>query len=163
MKKLLLCMCLFICIVSCSKNSSNDSNNSQSESSDIYLKVKIEGEEIKFTGARMPNEKGCAIISDNNGGSRMVAYDGTQYINFWLSKVPLNTITTTSYTYAQTSTIDWQLNGYQIMAGSLVLTFNKITNGKHTGTFSGNINMTHNGTTKVTPVTGEFNNLEIVQ
>ena len=93
----------------------------------------------------------------------MVAYDGTQYINFWLSKVPLNTITTTSYTYAQTSSIDWQLNGYQIMGGSTVLTFTKITNGKHTGTFSGNINMTHNGTTKVTPVTGEFNNLEIVQ
>lgn len=161
MKKLLLGMCLFIFAVSCSKKT--DSNDSNSGSTDVYLKVKIEGEETKFVGPRMPNEKGCAIISDNNGGSRMVAYDGTQYINFWLSKVPLSTITTTSYTYAQTSSIDWQLNGYQIMAGSLVLTFNKITNGKHTGTFSGTINMTHNGTTKATPVSGEFNNLEIVQ
>jgi hypothetical protein len=161
MKKLFLGMCLLIFAVSCSKKTSDDSN---STSTDIYLKVKIEGEEIKFVGPRMPNEKGCAIISDNNGGSRMVAYDGTQYINFWLSKVPLNTITTTSYTYTpRSSYIDWQLNGYQIMDGSVVLTFNKIINGKHTGTFSGNINMTHNGTTKVTPVTGEFNNIEIVQ
>lgn len=162
MKNLLLGMCLFVFAVSCSKTS-NDSTDPNSGVTDVYLKVKIEGDEIKFVGPRMPNEKGCAIVSDNNGGSRMVAYDGTQFINFWLSKVPLNTITTTSYTYAQTSTIDWQLNGYQIMAGSLVLTFSKITNGKHTGTFSGNINMTHNGTTKVTPVTGEFNNIEIVQ
>ena len=160
MKKLLLGMCLLIFAVSCSKKTSDDSN---STTTDIYLKVKIEGEEIKFVGPKMPNETGCAIVSDNNGGSRLVAYDGFQYINFWLTKVPLNTISTTSYTYAQTSSIDWQLNGYKIMAGSLVLTFNKITNGKHTGTFSGNVNMTHNGTTKVTPVTGEFNNIEIVQ
>lgn len=163
MKKLLLGLCLIIFAVSCSKKSSDDSSNPNS-TTDVYLKVKIEGEEFKFVGPRMPNEKGCAIISDNNGGSRMVAFDGTQYINFWLTKVPLNTITTTSYTYARTPNyIDWQLNGYEIKAGSVVLTINKITNGKHTGTFSGNINMTHNGTTKVTAVTGEFNNIEIVQ
>jgi hypothetical protein len=163
MKKLLLGMCLFIFAVSCSKKDSNDSTDSNSNTSDVYLKVKIGTDEFKFVGPRQPNEKGCAIVSDNNGGSRVVAYDGTQFVNFWFFKTPLANITTTSYIYSQSQSIDWQLNGYGIQEGSLTLTFNKITNGKHTGTFAGTLNLTHNSTTKVTPVTGEFNNLEIVQ
>jgi hypothetical protein len=163
MRNVLLCICLFIFVVSCSKKDSNDSNDSGSNTTEVFIKAKIEGNEVKFVGPRQPNEKGCAILSDNNGGFRMVGYDGVQFVNFWISKVPLTSITTTSYTYSQTQSIDWQLTSYQIMGGSLTLTFNKITSGKHSGTFSGTINMTHNGSTKATPVTGEFSNIEIVQ
>jgi hypothetical protein len=169
MKKLMLGMCLFVFAVSCSKKDSTDSNDSGSNTTDVFIKVKIEGNEVKFVGPRQPNEKGCAILSDNNGGFRMAGYDGVQYVNFWISKVPLTNITTTSYVYAQSTPIDWNLNGYNVgtsnamQGGSLTLMISKITSGKHSGTFSGTVNIKPNGTTKTIPVTGEFSNIEIVQ
>jgi uncharacterized protein YggL (DUF469 family) len=169
MKKLLLGICFFVFAVSCTKKDSNDSTDSRSNTTDVFIKVKIEGNEIKFEGKGGLNQKGCAILSDNNGGFRLVGYDGAQYVNFWISKVPLTSITTTSYIYSQSTSIDWNLNGYNVgtsnemQGGSLTLTFNKITSGKHSGTFSGTVNIKPGGTTKTIPVTGEFSYVEIVQ
>jgi hypothetical protein len=164
--KTLLGTCLLFLAISCSKDK-NDTNTT-STSTDVYIKVNIEGKEIKFEGNRTAAEKGCGIVPDGgNTRFRLVGFDGTQYVNFWVNAA-VNTVTTTSYTYSHSTSIDWNLTGYnisgnQMRGGSLSFSINSISSGKHTGTFTGTVNIEQTSSTKTVPVTGEFKNVQIFQ
>jgi hypothetical protein len=165
--KTLLGVCLLFLAVSCSKDK-NDDTNANPNTADVYIKVNIEGTEFKFTGDRTGNEKGCGFVPDGgNTRFRLVGYDGIQYINFWI-KTPINTITTTSYTYTDATSLDWNLTGYnvsgnQLRSGSSTFSINSITNGRHSGTITGSVKIEQTGSTKTVPVTGEFKNVQIFQ
>jgi hypothetical protein len=162
MKNLLVISLLFF-VASCSK-SSNDSE--QNTSTSAYIKVKVEGKEYKFEGDMGATEKGCAIRPDGGNTSwRLVGYDGTQFMNIWVNNMAVEKITTTSYTYNDSS-IDWELNGYNtgdpyMANGSITLVINRLNSGKHTGTFSGTVVIKQAGSTRTVPVSGDFANVKI--